>query len=66
VNDTDTKRYWRSLGELQGSAEFQTWLEREFPEGAADAPDGITRRTMLQLVGASLSLAGLGARRRPI
>jgi molybdopterin-containing oxidoreductase family iron-sulfur binding subunit len=66
VSDTDTKRYWRSLGELEGSAEFQGWLEREFPEGAAEAPDGITRRTMLQLVGASLSLAGLAACRRPV
>jgi molybdopterin-containing oxidoreductase family iron-sulfur binding subunit len=66
VSDSDTKHYWRSLGELEGSAEFQDWLEREFPEGAADAPDGITRRTMLQLVGASLSLAGLAACRRPV
>ncbi len=66
MSDTDTKRYWRSLGELEGSAEFRQWLEREFPEGAADAPDGITRRTMLQLVGASLSLAGLAACRRPV
>jgi molybdopterin-containing oxidoreductase family iron-sulfur binding subunit len=60
------RRYWRSLGELEGSEEFRGWLEREFPEGAADAPDGITRRTMLQLVGASLSLAGLTACRRPV
>ena len=59
-------RYWRSLGELEGDPAFRTWLEREFPEGAADAPDGITRRTMLQLMGASLSLAGLAACRRPV
>jgi MoCo/4Fe-4S cofactor protein with predicted Tat translocation signal len=59
-------RYWRSLGELEGSPEFRASLEREFAEGAADPPDGITRRTMLQLMGASLSLAGLAACRRPV
>ena len=58
--------YWRSLGEREGTHEFQVALEREFPEGAADAPDGISRRTMLGLMGASLSLSGLAACRRPV
>jgi MoCo/4Fe-4S cofactor protein with predicted Tat translocation signal len=59
-------RYWRSLAELERSPEFLESLQREFPEGAADPPNGITRRTMLQLMGASLSLAGLAACRRPV
>jgi MoCo/4Fe-4S cofactor protein with predicted Tat translocation signal len=59
-------RYWRSLAELENDPEFRAAAEREFPEGAADPPDGITRRTMLQLMGASLSLAGLAACRRPV
>ena len=41
-------------------------LEREFPEGASEPPQGITRRTMLTLLGASASLAGLSACRRPV
>ncbi len=64
--DGSPSRYWRSLGELEGGSEFRASLEREFPEGAADPPDGITRRTMLQLMGTSLSLAGLAACRRPV
>src|SRR5262249_26487255 len=40
--------------------------EREFPEGASELPDGITRRDMMLLVGASLSLAGLAGCRRPV
>ena len=59
-------RYWRSLAELESDPEFRTAAGREFPEGAADPPDGITRRAMLQLMGASLSLAGLAACRRPV
>ncbi|MGD9765324.1 MAG: TAT-variant-translocated molybdopterin oxidoreductase [Candidatus Binatia bacterium] len=60
------RHYWKSPGELNGSAEFQEWREREFLAGAADAPDGITRRTMLQLAGASLCLAGFASCRRPV
>jgi molybdopterin-containing oxidoreductase family iron-sulfur binding subunit len=59
-------RYWRSLGELAGSPQSLESLHREFPEGAADPPSGITRRTLLQLMGATLSLAGFAACRRPV
>ncbi len=58
--------YWRSLGELEGSAEFEAVRHREFPEGASEAPDGISRRSMLGLMGATLSLSGLAACRRPV
>jgi MoCo/4Fe-4S cofactor protein with predicted Tat translocation signal len=58
--------YWRSLGELESTASFREQLEREFPEGASELPEGVTRREMLQLLGASLSLAGLAACRRPV
>ena len=58
--------YWRSLGELRGDASFREHLEREFPEGASELPEGVTRREMLMLLGASLSLAGTAACRRPV
>jgi molybdopterin-containing oxidoreductase family iron-sulfur binding subunit len=58
--------YWRSLREQEGSSELEAARHREFPEGAAEAPDGISRRTMLGLMGASLSLSGLAACRRPV
>jgi molybdopterin-containing oxidoreductase family iron-sulfur binding subunit len=56
--------YWRSLGELEDSPSFRANLEREFPEGASELPEGVTRREMLMLLGASLSLAGLASCRR--
>ncbi|HSP99864.1 MAG TPA: 4Fe-4S dicluster domain-containing protein [Candidatus Dormibacteraeota bacterium] len=65
MSGSHERRYWKSPGELVASAAIQPGPD-EFPAGAADAPEGITRRTMLQLVGGSLSLAGLAACRRPV
>ena len=55
------KRYWRSLGELNNTPEFRQWLEREFPQGAAELNgDEWSRRDFLKLMGASMALAGIG------
>ncbi len=61
-----TPTYWRSLGQLDEGPEFRAFLEREFPEGASELPEGVTRREMISLLGASLSLAGLAGCRRPV
>jgi molybdopterin-containing oxidoreductase family iron-sulfur binding subunit len=50
--------YWRSLAELAGDPEVRAFWEAEFP--AADDPAGVPRRRWLQLMGASLVLAGVG------
>ena len=60
------KTYWRSLAEIEDRPEFRTALEREFTEGASELPPGVTRREMMTLLGASLSLAGLAGCRRPV
>ncbi len=55
------KQYWRSVGELSDTPEFRGWLEREFPAGAAEIEgDGVSRRSFLKLMGASMALAGFG------
>ncbi len=55
------RKYWRSVGELNDTPEFRGWLEREFPAGAAEMEgDGLSRRNFMQLMGASLALAGFG------
>src|SRR2546421_7960957 len=61
-----SRTYWRSLAQLEESPEYRDALEREFPEGASELPEGITRRDMMMLLGASLSLAGLAGCRRPV
>ena len=60
-----TGTYWRSLGQIEERPESRAFLEREFPQGASELPEGITRREMMMLLGASLSLAGLAGCRRP-
>ena len=55
------KRLWRSLEELAGTSVFQQWAANEFHEGASTWSDPVGRRRMLQLLGASLGLAGLTA-----
>src|SRR5580693_7570284 len=51
--------YWRSLEELVGSDEFQNALHREFPKGASEWIDSVSRRGFLKVMGASLGLAGM-------
>ena len=51
--------YWRSLEELAGSPAFQEALHREFPKGASEWLELVSRRGFLKVMGASLGLAGM-------
>ena len=51
--------YWRSLEELAGSTDFQEALHREFPKGASEWVDSVSRRGFLKVMGASMALAGM-------
>jgi len=60
------KRYWRSIDELAGTAEFQAAVEKEFPSAAQEWVDPVSRRGFMKLMGASLALAGLaGCTKQP-
>ena len=59
---TRQREHWRSLEQVAGTPEARAFLEREFPEGASELPEGIDRRSLVQLLGASLSLAGSSKR----
>jgi MoCo/4Fe-4S cofactor protein with predicted Tat translocation signal len=61
VAETKGPEYWRSLEELAGSPDFQEMLHREFPKGASEWLDSISRRGFLKLMGASLAMAGMTA-----
>src|SRR5690348_8924202 len=59
--------YWRSLEELANSPEFQERLHREFPKGASEWLEPVSRRGFLSLMGASLALAGMtGCIKQPL
>ncbi|PMP76108.1 MAG: molybdopterin oxidoreductase, partial [Roseiflexus castenholzii] len=53
------REFWRSLDELADTPAFNELLKREFPRGAAEWRDPVSRRNFLKLMGASLALAGL-------
>ncbi len=51
------KKYWRSLDEYSGTAEFKEFVEREFPAGASMLGEP-TRRDFVKIMGAGFALAG--------
>ena len=58
-------QYWRSLEEAADTEEFREFLHQEFPREASVWEDGVSRRSFLKIMGASLSLAGLSACVKP-
>jgi molybdopterin-containing oxidoreductase family iron-sulfur binding subunit len=56
------------LDQLANTPEFRQWAEREFPAGADDLRDPLSRRSFVKIMSASFLLAGLGATgcRRPV
>jgi MoCo/4Fe-4S cofactor protein with predicted Tat translocation signal len=61
IAQTKGPEFWRSLEELAGSAEFREMMHREFPKGASEWVDSVSRRGFLKLMGASMALAGMTA-----
>jgi MoCo/4Fe-4S cofactor protein with predicted Tat translocation signal len=62
-----SRTYWRSLAQIEDAPEFRAALDNEFlEEGPSEHTDGISRRDMIMLLGASLSLAGAAGCRRPV
>lgn len=54
------RHYWRSLDQLAETPEFRQWMEREFPEGASEWHDPVSRRHFVKIMSASFLLAGFG------
>lgn len=55
----DAPTYWRSLEELAGTPEFREALDQEFPAMANLLDSGVSRRTLLKVMAASLAMLGL-------
>ena len=71
VPNDETTVSWRSTGQLEDTKDFRSWMDREFPQGAAEMENQealeTSRRSFLKLMGSSTALAGFGmvACRRP-
>jgi len=61
VAETKGPEFWRSLEELAGSEEYREMMHREFPKGASEWVDAVSRRGFMKLMGASLAMAGMTA-----
>jgi MoCo/4Fe-4S cofactor protein with predicted Tat translocation signal len=55
------KAYWRSIAEKNAPEKLQAAAAQEFTPAQTEAPKGFARRDFLQLMGASMALAGLTA-----
>ncbi len=53
-------KYWRSLDQLADTPEFRDWVEKEFPAGASEFNDPVSRRHFVKIMSASFLLGGLG------
>jgi molybdopterin-containing oxidoreductase family iron-sulfur binding subunit len=62
---TTGSSYWRSLKEWANTEEYRELLKGEFPVGADLPPASSSRRRFLQLMGASIALAGATGCRWP-
>ncbi len=59
-------KYWRSASDLKKDPDLLHIAKPEFMPGVDEPPSGASRRTFLQLMGASIAMAGLSACRRPV
>ena len=61
IEKKNAPEIWRSLEELAGHPEVREMMHREFPKGASEWLDAVSRRGFLKLMGSSLALAGMTA-----
>jgi MoCo/4Fe-4S cofactor protein with predicted Tat translocation signal len=66
MSKNNQQTYWRSLNELARNEEYKKFVTREFPENADELKEGYSRRNFLQIMGASIALAGFAACRKPV
>ena len=65
MNKSPDQAYWRSLEDLGDKPEFRQFLEGEFPSEAEVPTDALSRRRFLQIMGASVAMAGVAGCRWP-
>ncbi len=54
-------QFWRTLEEAAETDELREYIEQEFPALSGQIPQGVDRRSLLKVMGASLAMAGAAA-----
>ncbi len=54
-------QFWRTIDEAAESEELKEYVEQEFPGLSGQIPQGVDRRSLLKVMGASLAMAGAAA-----
>jgi MoCo/4Fe-4S cofactor protein with predicted Tat translocation signal len=57
----DGPQFWRTLEEAAETDEMKEYIEQEFPGLEGQIPQGVDRRSLLKVMGASLAMAGAAA-----
>ncbi len=52
-------RHWKSLAQWEDSPKFQRRAANEFPPGALDQPNDVSRRTLLKMMSAAVAAAAV-------
>jgi len=68
LDNSTGPEYWRSLEEMSQTEAFQSYVNNEFSALATEPLSPLSRRNFLQVMGASLALAGVttGCSRQPV
>lgn len=66
MSTIESPNYWKSLNQIAQNDTYKNYADREFQEGASELTDGLSRKSFLQVMGASIALAGLASCRRPV
>jgi MoCo/4Fe-4S cofactor protein with predicted Tat translocation signal len=66
MSKIESPSYWKSLNQIAQNEAWKQHADREFQEGASELNDGLSRKSFLQIMGASIALAGLASCRRPV
>ena len=66
ISSGSDRKLWRSRPHLEQNPDLMEMASEELIPGASDAPSGSGRRHFMQLLGASMAMAGLAACRRPV
>ena len=54
-------KFWRTLEEAAETEDLKEYVEQEFPGLSGQIPQGVDRRNLLKVMGASLAMAGAAA-----